>query len=152
MCNQNDQSNKIADDRILAKSSSNDKLNGGCASTTLNKLNQATMPKPIRNDKIDMNFDHLSVVSEECLSGSEEQSNNKIESKNDPIEGVEESIYTNFQSTVPPLQHFENLSYKDIGPSLGKDFFFIHSCWGKEDFCYMILCVFYQRFFRRNSV
>lgn len=117
MCNQNGQcNNKHVDD-------SGDKLNGGCGATTSNKLNQTTMPKPIRNDKIDMNFDHLSVVSEECLSGSDDQSNIKTDSKNDPIEGVAESIYTNFQSTIPPLEHFENLSYKDIGPNIGK----IHS-------------------------
>lgn len=121
MCNQNGQcNNKNVDDRTLTKSSSGDKLNGGCGATTSNRLNQTTMPKPIRNDKIDMNFDHLSVVSEECLSGSDDQSNIKTDSKNDPIEGIEESIYTNFQSTIPPLEHFENLSYKDIGPNIGE--------------------------------
>lgn len=75
------------------------------------------MPKPVRNEKIDMNFDHLSVVSEECLSNSDDQANNKRDSD---ASTLKDPIYTNFQSTIPPLKHFENLSYKDIGPNIGK--------------------------------
>lgn len=120
MCNQNGQCNKNYDDRTLTKSMNGDKAHGGYDATTSNKFNQTSMPKPVRNDKIDMNFDHLSVVSEECLSNSDDQSNNKPDSKNDPIEGIDENIYTNFQSTIPPLEHFENLIYKDIGPNVGE--------------------------------
>lgn len=29
-------------------------------------------------------------------------------------------LLTDFQSVLPPLSHFENLSYKDIGPNVGK--------------------------------
>lgn len=121
MCNQNGQFNKNYDDRTLTKSTNGDQTHSGYGTaSSSNKFNQATMPKPVRNDKIDMNFDHLSVVSEECLSNSDDQSNNKPDNKMDPIEGVEENFYTNFQSTVPSLQHFENLSYKDIGPNIGE--------------------------------
>lgn len=83
------------------------------------KASPASMPPPIRNDKLNMNFDHLSVVSEECLSYSDDQSSTK-NSKSDTEPIVNDPIYTNFQSTIPPLKHFENLSYKDIGPSIGE--------------------------------
>lgn len=94
---------------------------GGYVASSSNKSNQATMPKPTRNEKIDMSFDHLSVVSEECLSNSDDQANNKLDGD---ACTVKDPIYTNFQSTIPPLKHFESLSYKDIGPNIGK-------LWGK---------------------
>lgn len=87
-----------------------DKVNGA---NKAKKSNQASMPAPVRNDKINMNFDHLSVVSEECLSNSEDQTNQNT--KDDA-----EYIYSNFQSTIPPLKHFEDLSYRDIGPNIGE--------------------------------
>lgn len=103
--------------------------------TSANKSSSViSSPKAQRSEKIDMNFDHLSVVSEECLSNSEDHTNknnsgnnnsnissNKCETnRNDTLDSIDESIYTNFQSTIPPLKHFENLSYKDIGPNIGE--------------------------------
>lgn len=107
MCNDNEHCMKDIDDRP------SNSLNGEKIYATTKKSNQASMPGPVRNDKINMNFDHLSVVSEECLSNGDDQ-----HSKN----GTESTIenYNNFQSTIPPLKHFENLSYKDIGPNLGE--------------------------------
>lgn len=158
MCNENEQcSSKNVDDRTVAKPSNGGGSGGGGGGAddkssvygiiNANKTNpMVSSPKSQRSEKIDMNFDHLSVVSEECLSNSEDQSNknssssnnnnnnsNKMDknndknsngkpniSRNDTLEGIDESIYTNFQSTVPPLKHFENLSYKDIGPNIGE--------------------------------
>ena len=140
MCNENEQSNgKNADDRTMAKSSTGGDKSSGYGMINTNKSNpMISSPKSQRSEKIDMNFDHLSVVSEECLSNSEDQSNKNSSSsnnnnnnndetntkcdikRNDTLEGIDESIYTNFQSTIPPLKHFENLSYKDIGPNIGE--------------------------------
>lgn len=140
MCNESHEpcSSKNADDRTTAKLSIGGDKASGYGMINATKTNpMIASPKAQRSDKIDMNFDHLSVVSEECLSNSEDQSNknssgsnnNKNDdhpngkpkiSRNDTLEGIDESIYTNFQSTVPPLKHFENLSYKDIGPNLGE--------------------------------
>lgn len=71
--------------------------------------------KAARSDKINMDFDHLSVVSEECLSNSDDPANGYAGGN-----GADEALLSGFQSTVPPLTHFENLSYKDIGPNLGE--------------------------------
>lgn len=150
MCNETGHcSSKHADERPVAKLSIGSSGSGGSGDKAsgygminANKTNpMVSSPKAQRSEKIDMNFDHLSVVSEECLSNSEDQSNknssgssnNKNDNKsnnngnskpnisrNDTLEGIDESIYTNFQSTVPPLKHFENLCYKDIGPNLGE--------------------------------
>lgn len=70
--------------------------------------------KPARVDKINMDFDHLSVVSEECLSNNGDPANGYA-----GVNSVDAAMLSGFQSTVPPLTHFENLSYKDIGPNLG---------------------------------
>lgn len=143
MCNDTEQcSSKNADDRTIAKSSVGSDKASGYGVINATKANpMVSSPKAQRSEKIDMNFDHLSVVSEECLSNSEDQSNknssgsnnsnNKDDnnpkpsskpniSRNDTLDSIDESIYTNFQSTIPPLKHFENLSYKDIGPNLGE--------------------------------
>lgn len=136
MCNENEQCNsKAADDRPVAKASIGDKQTGyGMINATNKSSPMVSSPKTQRSEKIDMNFDHLSVVSEECLSNGEEQSNKNSTSnnnnnnastkcdinQNDTLDRIDESIYTNFQSTVPPLKHFENLSYKDIGPNIGE--------------------------------
>lgn len=118
MCNENERYGKEFDDRKPSTSVNGDQMNGYEAIKP-NKCGPALMPTPIRNDKINMNFDHLSVVSEECLSNSEEQTNaNK--SDNEPTETTLDPVYMNFQSTIPPLKHFENLCYKDIGPNIGE--------------------------------
>lgn len=92
-----------------------------CGTNKVKKSNQTSMPAPVRNDKINMNFDHLSVVSEECLSNSEDQTNQSIKDERQVSELTAEHIYNNFQSTIPPLKHFENLSYRDIGPNIGEN-------------------------------
>lgn len=111
MCNDNEHCVKDIDEQSSSNGLNCDKVYG-----TTKKSDQASMPGPVRNDKINMNFDHLSVVSEECLSNGEDQ-NSKTEA-----ELAVEAIYNNFQSTIPPLKHFENLSYKDIGPNVGERF------------------------------
>lgn len=84
------------------------------------------MPKT--KEKLHVNFDHLSIVSEETFTGSCENpsSPNFTENNVDPTK--EESEYIpeacsviDFQSIVPPLAYFENLCYEDIGPNLGKN-------------------------------
>lgn len=87
-------------------------------SSAANGSTAASMTKPPRNDKIDLNFDHLSIVSEECLSNNEEQMDPYMNGyADDPVTTKE---FNSFKSTVPPLKHFENLSYRDIGQNLGK--------------------------------
>lgn len=77
-------------------------------------------------EKLHVNFDHLSIVSEETFTGSCENpsSPNFAESNIDAIK--EETEYKpeacsviDFQSIVPSLAYFENLCYEDIGPNLG---------------------------------
>lgn len=139
MCNETEQcTSKNADERTIAKPSiGGDKASGYGVINTTKTNPMVSSPKAQRSEKIDMNFDHLSVVSEECLSNSEDQSNKNssgssniknennpnskpIMSRNDTLGGIDESIYASFQSTIPPLKHFENLSYKDIGPNIGE--------------------------------
>lgn len=90
---------------------------------TISGISAASIPKSQRNDKIDINFDHLSIVSEECLSNNEDQTETQPNenSKKRPIDGTD---ITEFQSTIPPLEHFENLSYRDIGPNMGNILYF----------------------------
>lgn len=127
MCTENEHCMKDFEGRTLVKSKNGgDKINNSHSADQYfpsNRSNQACMPKPIRSEKMDMSFDHLSVVSEECLSNSDDQTNNQAISKSDDVflsNTETESPYANFQSTIPPLKHFENLSYKDIGPNIGK--------------------------------
>lgn len=99
--------------------------------------------KSSRPEKLNINFDHLSVVSEECLSNSDDQ----IEQQRrltasigidtlTPDNTSAEILYAEFQSTVPSLAHFENLSYKDIGPNIGK---FHFAALAKSVFIYYVL-------------
>lgn len=120
MCNDNERYVKDFGDRKSSTSTNGDKVNGyeAIKSSKSNKCGPASMPAPIRNDKINMNFDHLSVVSEECLSNSDDQANPNNKS-DEPTVTTPDPVYANFQSTIPPLKHFENLSYKDIGPNIG---------------------------------
>lgn len=95
--------------------------------------------KNSRPDKLNINFDHLSVVSEECMSTSDDQievQQKRIQHQLDQYETKlrtlscgtanhspqtsAELMFSDFRSTVPPLKHFENLSYKDIGPNVGE--------------------------------
>lgn len=120
MCNENERYTKELDDRKPSTSTNGDKMNGYDEFKS-NKCGPALMPSSTRNDKINMNFDHLSVVSEECLSNSEDQTNaNNNKSDTELSEITQDPVYANFQSTIPPLKHFENLSYKDIGPNIGE--------------------------------
>lgn len=88
--------------------------------------NLTNLPKT--KDKLHVNFDHLSIVSEETFSGSCENpsSPNLVENITDPIKLESDeykpdacSALIDFQSIVPPLAYFENLCYEDIGPNLG---------------------------------
>lgn len=73
-----------------------------------------------------MNFDDLSIVSEEDVNGISSQANSPTPTiKNaDPTadddftpEKAAASLM-DFQNSVPPLAHFENLPYEKIGPNL----------------------------------
>lgn len=81
-------------------------------------VSAVSIPKSQRNDKIDLNFDHLSIVSEECLSNNEDQAETQL-NKNVKKRSIDGTDIPEFQSTIPPLEHFENLSYRDIGPNIG---------------------------------
>lgn len=83
MCTENEHYMKDFDVRTLVKAINGDRGNNshiGHESNTPSKSN-ACMPKPIRSEKMDMSFDHLSVVSEECLSNSDDQTNNQQDDK-----------------------------------------------------------------------
>lgn len=67
----------------------------------------------MKNKKLHVNFDHLSIVSEE------NDLFNGIEFDDEPISPLRE-----LQSVLPPLAHFENLPYELIGPNIGKKIFF----------------------------
>lgn len=72
-------------------------------------------------DKVNIDFDHLSVVSEECLSNSDDPTNScSVDAADSNGKNADDASMSNFQSSVPPLTHFENLCYKDIGPNIGK--------------------------------
>ncbi len=80
-------------------------------------------------EKLHVNFDHLSIVSEETFTGSCENpsSPNLPENSTDAMKDDSEykpdaSTVIDFQSIVPPLAYFENLCYEDIGPNLGNQF------------------------------
>ncbi|XP_037047807.1 uncharacterized protein LOC119082384 isoform X2 [Bradysia coprophila] len=83
-----------------------------------------TFPK--MKEKLHVNFDHLSIVSEETFSGScdNPSSPNLADNTIDSIKEESEykpdacSALIDFQSIVPPLAYFENLCYEDIGPNL----------------------------------
>lgn len=95
--------------------------------------------KNSRPEKLNINFDHLSVVSEECLSNSDDQMDGKqkkLKQKNNQFDQQQqeqppspqsetsaEITYREFQSQIPPLTHFENLPYEEIGPNVGKEHF-----------------------------
>lgn len=105
------------------------------AATTSSILKSSQRP-----EKLDIKFDHLSVVSEECLSNSDDQieqqkqllaqssMNNSMSLPPTPLNVADNfvpeqsaaTLFADFKSSVPPLTHFENLSYKDIGPNVGK--------------------------------
>lgn len=111
----------------------------GSAATTSGILKSSLRP-----EKMDIQFDHLSVVSEECLSNSDDQIeqqkrkhqqmlaqsnvNDLLPRPPTPMGNADNFVpeksaallFADFHSSVPPLTHFENLSYKDIGPNLGK--------------------------------
>lgn len=78
-----------------------------------NCASNAFMLKQCRSEKLQSNSDHLSVVSEECLSNSDDQTE-----KNKPIKVDKAQFISEIPTT--PLSHFENLSYRDIGPNVGK--------------------------------
>lgn len=85
----------------------------------ISRVSAVSAPMSQRNDKIDLNFDHLSIVSEECLSNNDERTEIQ-QNKNSKKRSIDGTDIPEFQSTIPPLEHFENLSYRDIGPNIGK--------------------------------
>lgn len=97
------------------------------STNALNSTTTGSILKVPRPEKLNINFDHLSVVSEECLSNSDDQNEQQKQqqrlNQGDEVfapEASAERLFADFHSTVPPLTHFENLSYKDIGPNVGK--------------------------------
>lgn len=92
-----------------------------------------------QRSNLHVNFDHLSIVSEEepstagggggycdLLDGDDE-----VYYGSDRAAAVQSdqmfSSLNDFQSIVPPLAHFENLCYEQIGPNLGKFYLFSFS-------------------------
>lgn len=81
-----------------------------------------------RSDNPEKHFDILSVVSEECLSNvSEGQQTNHIDNRiNGELDQysvvIPSEINMDYQTIIPPLKHFEDISYKDVGPNIGKSF------------------------------
>lgn len=82
---------------------------------------------PKVKEKLHVNFDHLSIVSEETFTGSCENPSSPNFPENN-IDSIKEesseykpdaSSVIDFQSIVPSLAYFENLCYEDIGPNLG---------------------------------
>lgn len=78
-------------------------------------------------EKLHVNFDHLSIVSEETFTGSCENpsspnfAENNIDSIKEELEYKPDACSViDFQSIVPSLAYFENLCYEDIGPNLGE--------------------------------
>lgn len=100
------------------------KLNGGLVPST--SSNNAKL-----RENLHVNFDHLSIVSEETLTGSDGGGSNSATERKETMtmtSGTSQygkelislpatpcSPYLNdFQSLVPPLTHFENINYDDI--------------------------------------
>lgn len=85
--------------------------------------------KPQR-EKLHVNFDHLSIVSEETTltqsGGDDGEADDETDCvpisatalNDDFVPDMCAALY-DFQSIVPSLAHFENLCYEDIGPNLG---------------------------------
>lgn len=69
-----------------------------------------------KKENLHVNFDHLSIVSEE----SNPNSPIDFGSLESPAVLGALSPLTELQSVWPPLQHFENLSYENMGPSVGE--------------------------------
>lgn len=83
-------------------------------------------------DKLHVNFDHLSIVSEENFTNSSDEVDGGTTAVPSAMTTATASIpvqepkttanicaaLTDFQSIVPPLAHFENLKYEEIGPNL----------------------------------
>uniref|UniRef100_A0A336LNL1 CSON015110 protein n=1 Tax=Culicoides sonorensis TaxID=179676 RepID=A0A336LNL1_CULSO len=66
-----------------------------------------------KKEKLHVEFDHLSIVSEESQRSPNEDRLTVVTEQKAP-----ESPFplTEIQSLVPPLTHFENLEYENIGP------------------------------------
>lgn len=109
---------------MLLKSDGSCQTCGSCNNETNNDVTQSngTASKP-KKEKHHVEFDHLSIVSEESqrspnedrllLSVPENNSNNSSNNKKAP-----ESPFplAELQSVIPSLAHFENLQYDNIGP------------------------------------
>lgn len=79
-------------------------------------------------ERLHVNFDHLSVVSEENLTNNESNSTNHQFEVSTPMSDISSYLHkvdavsplTYLQSIVPPLSHFENINYDLIGQSFSK--------------------------------
>ncbi|XP_063696878.1 GATA zinc finger domain-containing protein 14 [Culicoides brevitarsis] len=81
-----------------------------------------------KKEKLHVEFDHLSIVSEESQRSPNEDSANRLavnEPKVQPKAPESPFPLTELQSLVPPLTHFENLPYESIGGNVDEDGFII---------------------------
>lgn len=80
-------------------------------------------------ERLHVNFDHLSVVSEENLTNNDSNNNAvQFESVSTPMSDLSSYLHkvdavsplSYLQSIVPPLAHFENINYDLIGQSFSE--------------------------------
>lgn len=120
----------------------NSHIIGGVCSTNKNNIgnkifNSSYQNISKRDSKHHVNFDHLSIVSEENLATGDVISNNNNSNNNSNNNTLNSSNTKNndtlyrrnydfnsslndIQSIVPSLQHFENIPYETLGPNVGK--------------------------------
>jgi hypothetical protein len=101
------------------------KPSGSCSGECSTNSND---PKKPKDNKLHVNFDHLSVVSEENLTNSECNSTNHGDNVGSPVNDISSFLHKAdvvsplcyLQSIVPPLTHFENIKYDEIGGNIGE--------------------------------
>lgn len=93
--------------------------------TSANSCNGSNIKFILKKDRPHVEFDHLSIVSEESQrTPSQEDSNGGAanshlhQHQGISIAGkqVPESPLSDLQSVMPPLKHFESIQYENIGP------------------------------------
>lgn len=96
---------------------------GSCSveATTTNSCNGSNIKFILKKDRPHVEFDHLSIVSEESSQRSpNDASNGEATPTNyqqqQHTQVVPESLLAELQSVMPPLKHFENIQYENVGP------------------------------------
>lgn len=89
---------------------------------TASSLSCSSRDSKAKKEKLHVEFDHLSIVSEESQRSPNEDNNRlAVQSEPKPPKAPESPFpLTEIQSLVPPLTHFENIPYESIGGNVGK--------------------------------